>query len=362
MKEIQRFVAEALFGCLVAATVLTSACGNSELALPPAGFDTPEPYYLGSTIAVPGKTYAIARDDCPSCQDVFYLAGNLPIVISVPHGGSLAPPEIPIRACGTTANDRLVIELAGELKRSLFKISRGGYPHIVVNNLDRSLVDQNRNVTEDCNPNPTDPTASDYQGTLRAKNAWDDFHLRFIAAIAIPSVLEKFGKGFYVDLHGHSSIGYPDIMLGYNLTALDLSNSDATLNDRSQGYIDKSSLRFMYDDLQDKTTFANLLRGDKSAGEILRRKLDDRYPNTYSVAPSAELQKPMLMLSGEYNIQVFGGVKDGDIDNNYGYDQNKFMSGFQLEVCGDLRDDETKRKEFAEILTHSLDEFLGQYY
>ncbi len=367
MKNFQILMPEALVGCLMAVIAPTAAaCGGDELALPSAQFDTPEPYYLGSTDAVPGKTYAISRDDCPGCSDVIYLAGNLPIVISVPHGGSQTPSDIPPRNCGTIDNDTYVIELAGELKRSIFKISRGAYPHIVVNNLDRSLIDQNRDSTEECNPNPTDPTDPNYQGELRGKNAWDDFHVQFIGAIAIPKVLQQFGKGFYIDLHGHSSFGYPDIMLGYNLTAQNLSNSDETLNDESQGYIDKSSLRFLYGDINGRISFSNLVRGDKSLGEILHRNLDDQYPKTYSVAPSAALQKPWFMYSGDYNIKIFGGVKDGDIDNSYHYDQTTFMSGCQLEICADIREDATndyqKRKTFAETLTRSLDEFLGQYY
>jgi hypothetical protein len=84
---------------------------------------------------------------------VEYLAGNLPLIVSAPHGGSLLPEEIPDRTaarCGgeaTTVRDTNTEELARQI-REAFHARTGRYPHIVINRLHRRRLDANRALTE----------------------------------------------------------------------------------------------------------------------------------------------------------------------------------------------------------------------
>ena len=53
---------------------------------------------------------------------VEYQIGNLPIIISVPHGGDLTPSSIPTRTCNNpeTVTDAFTIETAEKIKAALF--------------------------------------------------------------------------------------------------------------------------------------------------------------------------------------------------------------------------------------------------
>ena len=76
-----------------------------------------------------------------------YQVGTLPLVISVPHGGSLDPSSIPNRTCNDPvyATDEFTIETALQIKNKLFELT-GCYPHLIISHLKRSKLDPNRNL------------------------------------------------------------------------------------------------------------------------------------------------------------------------------------------------------------------------
>jgi hypothetical protein len=313
-------------------------------------------YKIGETEAVPGCLYSI---DTSEPGDVVYLAGNLPIIISVPHGGT-ALPDIPDRdtSCPdgiNTGNDVNTIELAWDIVEALMNSTNGKYPHVIINNLARIKVDQNRAWGENCNP-----------VSGRGGEAWNDFHERFISTVAINAVLEKHGTGLYIDLHGKPDDYGGAVMVGYNLTSTVLFNSDDTIDDPANGYADKSSLRFLSMKLGAKIDFAELLRGcrrgHESFGTLLQKGLDSinkDYAKEYTVVPRDNLKSPLPYLSGEYNVQAFCGVLDGSIDNEYGYTASRFISGFQLEVARDIRvSDPVLRKDFARKVAAAVKKYL----
>jgi hypothetical protein len=370
-----------LAALLTCAAALVSSCKRSQDTFPfflppPDGekytFTLPaaSPYTIGSTEAEPGTLYYIDTGD-PG--DTVYLAGDLPVIITVPHGGAAAPDDIPDRATDcessiSTGNDANTIDLACDIVEAIMNMTHGKYPHVIINNLSRSKIDQNRGWGEDCNP---------VDG--RGGQAWTDFHERFTGSVAIGAVLDRFGTGLYIDLHGKPNSGSPDyslywesVMIGYNLYGSVLSNSDDTLNVPANGYIEKSSLRFLSAYTSSRIDFAELLRGKvyqhESFGSLLQKGLNAinrKYDKDYSVVPSAYLKAPTLLyLSGEYNIQAFCGVKDGSMDNMYGYTGSRFISGFQLEVCHDIRDGDPPalRKDFARKVAYAIRKYLARHY
>ncbi len=343
---------------LFAVMMMASCIGPAETASPartgPAASPVsaaPAPYTPGATVPVPGTFYSMA-DSTPG--DVVYLAGDLPVIISVPHGGSLSP-DIPSRAkrCSiiNTNDDDATIDLALDIVKAIRNATDGGYPHVIMNNLSRTKIDQNRDRGQDCNPT-----------TGRGGAAWSDFHDRFTGAVAIPAVLKKHGSGLYIDLHGKPDGYGSDIIIGYNLTAAELSNSDRHLNTGKKSYADKSSIRFLSKKLGAAVDFADLLRGDRtgheSFGHLLQKEL--HAPGTtrgrkYRVSPRPGLKKPLLNLSGGYNIKAFCGVRDGSFNNPYGYNESRFISGFQIEVSRGLRvRDARLREEFARALAAAV--------
>ncbi len=73
--------------------------------------------------------------------------GTLPIVISVPHGGSLTPSSIPNRTCSSavTVADANTIELAKQID-SAFVNATGCHPNVVYCNLARTKLDCKQKV------------------------------------------------------------------------------------------------------------------------------------------------------------------------------------------------------------------------
>ena len=86
----------ALRGLVLACCLAVSTCGG------PAAPSPPDPAVC---TPAPG-TVCFGR-----LNFVEYAAGDLPIVVSVPHGGALAPASIPTRTVGTTTTDSNTIDL-----------------------------------------------------------------------------------------------------------------------------------------------------------------------------------------------------------------------------------------------------------
>src|SRR5688572_2077659 len=114
-----------------------------------------------------------------------YIAGELPMIFSEPHGGALNPAEIPDRTYGTFATDSNVEDLVRKL-RTEFGNRFGLLPHSVMCRLDRQKIDCNREIVEGA------------QGDPEAEIAWNEFH-DFIGA-GVTNVTERHGRGFYIDI------------------------------------------------------------------------------------------------------------------------------------------------------------------
>src|SRR4051812_22562711 len=133
---------------------------------------------------IPGNTY-FGRSNY-----IEYAAGDLPFIMSAPHGGTLNPLEIPDRtncpSCPgwdfTTTTDTATDDVASKVKTAIGNLT-GHLPHIIICHLDRDKIDCNRAVDEGA------------QGKAAAVTAWNEFQ-DFIAASS-NAVITTFGKGFY---------------------------------------------------------------------------------------------------------------------------------------------------------------------
>lgn len=353
-----------LFICIascIAAGMVPAKKAISNAADPESTFPlpAPTPFIFGKTNAVPGTLYSM---DTSASGDVVYLAGNLPLIISVPHGGTLTP-AIPDRKGSwgfiNKQDDVATINLARELIKAIMDKTNGKYPHAVMNNLSRTKIDQNRGWGEDRNPT-----------SGRGGDAWKDYHERFIASVAIPEVLKHYHTGLFIDLHGKPDKYGADIIIGYNLTAQDLSHSDQKLNTSKKSYADKSTIRFLSRKLAAEVTFADLLRGSarkhESFGSLLQEGINEInriYKKKYSVIPRHNQKHPFVNLSGGYNIQMYCGVRHGAIDNRYGYTDSRFISGFQIEVCREIRlKNRSMRIDFARKLADAIISYMDRNF
>ena len=262
-----------------------------------------------------------------------YRQGVLPIVISVPHGGSLQPENIPDRTCNNavTVTDAHTVDLALKLDAALFALTNC-HPHLVICHLKRTKLDCNRNVNDGA------------CGNNDAITAWNEFH-DFIEQAQSIALSEHGERVFYIDLHGH---GNPTqrIELGYLLYEDELELSDATLN--SAQYVGYSSIQNLVGTNINGFSHTDLLRGDFALGTLLA-------DNGFPAVPSQQDPVPGIgsnYFSGGYNTL-----------NHSSYAPGNLVDGVQMECNYDgVRDTELNRTSFAATLADVLNNFLEKHH
>ncbi len=291
---------------------LSAALLSSHLLFPKGGFA--QPY-------VPGQTY-FGRSNY-----IEYIAGDLPIILSAPHGGTLKPAELPNRTYGTFATDSNSDDLARRIRTEI-QNRIGHVPHVIICRLDRDKIDANRDIVEGA------------QGHPLTEIAWTEFQ-NFIMT-ARTNVGARHGRGFYIDLHGHGH-SIQRLELGYLLSGAQLRLTDGTLN--SGGYENQSSIRALSQ--LSPLTFAQILRGNTSFGGLLA---DLGYPCTPSpddVAPAANHD----YFNGGYNTAEHGSRDGGTID------------AMQIESnYTGVRDTASNRTAFGKAIAEAYEEFFATHY
>jgi hypothetical protein len=255
-----------------------------------------------------------------------YVVGDLPIIISAPHGGSMVPDEITDRTYGTTGRDRNTQELSRSIREALIELT-GRAPHMIVSRLRRTKLDPNREITEAAQGNPF------------AENAWSEFQGSIEVAEDI--VTRDFGSGLYLDIHGHGH-DIARVELGYLLSRNDLTRSDAALN--ASSFDAKSSVRALAGTVD--ITFAQLIRGPASLGALLQERGTRSVPSTADPDPDGG-----AYFSGGYNTARHGSRDGGTI------------SGIQLEHhFPGLRDTVQNRNAYATMLADALVVYLEVHF
>lgn len=279
---------------------------------------------LSAQTFTPGQTYFGANNY------VEYRAGNLPIIISAPHGGDMTPAAIPDRTCpnAVTVNDGNTQALCRQIDTAI-QMRFGCYPHIVINRLARRKLDANRDLPEAACDNPL------------AEQAWFDYH-EFIDS-AKTAVTATYGRGIFIDLHGHAHT-IQRLELGYLLSGAELRKPDDSLN--LPVYVAESSIRQLADTNLHQYKHAQLLRDSFALGTLLHTR---GYPSVPSSAdPAPQAGEPYF--NGGYNTFRHGSSGGGAID------------AVQIECYfAGVRDTWANRRAFADTLSLALQIFLEKH-
>lgn len=281
-----------------------------------------------------GTTGILAQQNATSSKShadtegwVEYLEGNMPLVISVPHGGRIVVDSLAIRDCkgAVTVTDVNTIELAMAIKNYLEKTYRLS-PHLIISHLSRKHLDQNREL---------DNGAS--CGDKRVEKAWYRFHNWVDTALKMAS--QNGQRAMYIDLHGHGHKNQR-LEIGYNMSreqleqlwnnALDIKNS-------------KNSLQNLLK-LENQLELKDLVFGEHAFGTVLVKQGLAATPSALDLVP----QKGEPFFSGGDNTRRF-------TSRNY---PNVF--GLQIECDKTTRSKEkrpTAAKAIAEASVHYLNRF-----
>ncbi len=258
---------------------------------------------------------------------VEYIPGELPIVISAPHGGALKPGEAADRTYGTTGSDRNTVELSLAVRDAL--IDATGYaPHVILSHLHRSKLDPNREIVEAA------------QGDPFAENAWHEFQDWIKQARVF--VAGDYDRGLYFDMHGHGH-SIPRVEIGYLLSGSDLNQNDDALNNMTM--VEKTSIRDLGRHAPE--TFSELLRGPKSFGGFLGDEGVRSIPSPGDPSPGSD-----PYWTGGYNTREHGSRSLSEV-----------ISGIQLEhQYPGLRDTDANRQVYAAQLASAIRLFMLEHF
>jgi len=251
--------------------------------------------------------------------------GELPIVLSVPHDGAIAPADIPDRTTGVTVRDSHARALA-EAIRDALRERFGRAPHLIVCELSRRKVDCNRALAEGA----TDPVAI---------RTWREYHGAIDAAER--AVLARSPHGLYLDIHSH---GHPKkrLEIGYLLPADDLRLPDARL-DADGTVAARSSIRAL--SRRTPAKFSELLRGETSLGGLLAARGVPAVPSPAELPAKAD-----PYFNGAFDIAAHGSRDGGRLD------------AAQFEVPGPQRDTPEHRAATAKAVAEALEVYFERHF
>jgi hypothetical protein len=255
-----------------------------------------------------------------------YWPGELPVVISAPHGGTKKPVDMPDRTYGVTVLDGYSAPLATAM-RDAMRARFGKAPHLIICELSRTKVDCNREIVEGA------------QGNAKAEGVWHEYHA--LIDEAEKTVLGTSPHGMYFDIHSH---GHPKkrVEIGYLLKKEDLALTDAQLNADAK-VAGRSSIREL-----GKLTpagFAELLRGPTSLGGLLEERGIPAIPS-----PKQTLEAKDPYFNGSFDITAHGTRDKAQLD------------GVQFETPGILRDTADRRAATAKVIAEVVDIFFERHF
>ena len=259
-----------------------------------------------------------------------YHPGDIPIILSAPHGGRLVPDEIPDRTYGTTVTDDNTYELTKVIMDTM-KVRFQGTPHVILCRLKRTKIDANRDSVEAA------------QGNRYALRAWQEYHHYINVA---KNKIETSGRsGLFFDMHGHGANpdGFYDLRtwLGYLVPGDILDQDDNILN--TQENANKTSIRALID--TSRFDFIQVLRGKNSFGALLDSLSFKSVPSINDPGPNGS-----RYFSGGYNTARHGSRGGG------------MISAIQIEAPKPgIRQNVSTWSQFAQSFTIAVDEYFYRH-
>ena len=275
------------------------------------------------------QPYEVRKSYTDEAGWVGMIEGDMPLVISVPHGGTLNLDNIPDRSCegAITVTDSYTRELAMEIA-DMMQRYHGRRPYIVFCNLIRKDIDQNREIeAATC-------------GNALMDGPWKTFHNFIDTALAMAT--HQFGGSVYIDLHGH---GHPAqrLELGYLL-------KESELKDLADGKADvnklavKSSLNNFISSNSSHQNLQELLTGDAAFGTLMANEGIPSVPSKQDPYPK-EGEK---YFNGGFNTREYTSA------------QYPNVIGWQIETNMKGVRDKAGRPVFAKAFCKVIVQFIQQ--
>ena len=254
-----------------------------------------------------------------------YIPGELPVVLSSGHDGTLAPSEMANRQFGQVVRDRNTLPLTLAVRDALIDLT-GYAPYVVLSHVERRKLDVNREIGEAAEADPF------------AERAWTEYHQFIDRARA---EIRVRGEGMYLDMHGH---GHPiaRLELGYLLGPDWLNLADIYLDQLT--VVQRTSIREIGRD--SPMPFSQVLRGPLSFGGLLEAEGIPAIPS-----PASPMIGEDPYFTGGYSTRRHGSFRDAEL-----------VSGIQIEHHYEgIRDTDENRRAYAAILARVLRDYMLEH-
>ena len=254
-----------------------------------------------------------------------YIPGTLPIILVAPHGGHLKPgnlPDLPRKRGADNKSQDYTRETAAHL----FRLTKGGYPHVIIVHLHPSKLNAAAPLIEAAGRHP------------ETQEAWRSMH-DFIDR-AKDTITRQWKRGHYFDLHtnGHRE-RWIEIGTGINRTYL--NRSDRVLDPRFLAGL--STIRSL--GLTAEAGLLEILRGSTSLGGFLEER-------GYRVVPSPRNPGPGdggFFFAG-YNTWCHGSRRRGTIDATHVETHYSYLVNNRI------------RRTFSKDLAECIKAFVEKHY
>lgn len=329
---------------------------------------------------VPGQRY-FGRN-----SHVEYIAGDAPLILTVPHGGLDEPVEVSQResVAGVefaTSHDGWTVQAAEAFVREYQVLHGGRRPHVVIMHMRRNRVDANRHLWV------ATGGRSAATETAEGARAWWEYN-EFIGCAA-ERVEHDWGRGLVVDLHGHSHDGsaYTDpadsgvqidgawIEIGLlnvlRATQKDLDllrrvhESEVTLKVSAGDSGVDISLRRLFLESQTRhadMTLAEFVTGHRSLGGLLQARAVPACPSPRFPYPS----NPPFFLGGAIT-QTYGSsafpeawLASYDEGGQWSWLSQSVLDCVMIEINSGIRQTSSQRDSFVRSLAEAVSLFWNQ--
>jgi hypothetical protein len=257
-----------------------------------------------------------------------YIGGNLPIIISSPHGGYLEPDSIPDCPNCSIVRDAFTQEIGRGLSAAIYELT-GCYPYVVINLLHRRKLDMNRDIEVATGNVPI------------LQTAWENYHS--YVDFSKMEIEDNYGNGLFIDLHGHGH-DIQRIELGYLLSKSELQMTDEEID--NSHIFEETSINSLTSNNLQFLSHSELLRGELSFGTLMDEKGFSSVPSQADPFPQDE--EPYF--TGGYNTSRHGSMNGGTVD------------AIQLELNQSIRFDEDIREVLIDSIASVLIEYIDHHY
>jgi len=164
-----------------------------------------------------------------------YQSGDVPILISVPHGGSDEPASLTERTTsysGLVTNRELYLQDIAIGVADRLENTHGITPYLVLGDVHRKYIDYNRDETA-----AIGGSANEAYETSAANTYYDEYHSRLDSYIS--TIQSSYTNGLLIDMHGTGSVPNKivrgtrngdaiwDLLRGHNVTSITASEEKA---------------------------------------------------------------------------------------------------------------------------------------